>query len=285
MKDNDKPMGNKNTTIRSMLEHLAKETIVPEKVDLWPTVRADLAASKTLLQSKELSMNKRFVFTALAAVLVLSIVVVFVANNVTTASAKEILDRAYQVQTQAAAKQGIEHIRTESYSNLETLPEKQGLDTTTDKYLDLQSDNFRRVIIDNQTGRVIDVFGYDGSNVYSSDSTKGAPQSAAPLTVYRTPQNPPSTEIGTLGNGNSGLNTKALFDKMRSDPQVQLAGEEKWADGRTVYVLRSEQPVRVLMANEAQSRNGIVDVYFDVNTYELVGNRVTIQKDGKELLI
>src|SRR5262249_5219816 len=139
---------------------------------------------------------------------------------------------------------------------------------------------FRRAIIDNQTGRVIDVFGYDGSNAYSSESTK-----SVLLTVYRTPQNPPSTGIGTLPNGNDGLDTKALFDKMRSDPQVQLAGEEKWEDGRTVYVLRSEQPIRVLMANEAQSPSGIVDVYFDVDTYELVGNRVTIQKDGKELLI
>jgi hypothetical protein len=285
MKNKDKPMGNTNPIIQSMLEHLAKETILPENVDLWPAVRANLAASKTLLQTKEHSMNRRFVFSALAAVLVLSVVVVAIANSVTTVSAKEILDLAYQAQTQTAATQGIEHIRTEIYGNLEAQSEGQGLYTTTDKYLDLQSDKFRRIIIDNQTGGLIDVVAYDGSNAYSSESTKGAPQSAAPLTIYRTPQNPPTTGIGTLGNGNSGLDTKALFDKMRSDPQVQLAGKETWEDGRTVYVLRSEQPVRVLMANEAQSPNGIVDVYFDVDTYELVGNRVTIQKDGKELLI
>jgi len=284
MKDNHKPTGNKNPTIQSMLDHLAKETILPEKIDLWPAIRANLAASKPLSQPKELSMNKRFVFTTLAAVLVLSIVAVFVAKNVTTVSAKEILDRAYQVQTQAAA-QGIEHIRTEIYGNLEAQPEEQGLYTTTDNYLDLQSDKFRRISTDNQTGGLIDVAAYDGSNAYSSDGTKGAPQSAAPLTIYRTPQNPPTTSVETLGNGNSGLDTKALFDKMRSDPQVQLAGKETWKDGRKVYVLRSEQPVRVLIANEAQSPNGIVEVYFDVDTYELVGNRVTIQKDGKELLI
>jgi hypothetical protein len=286
MKANDKPTGNKNPIIHSMLEHLAKETVLPERLDLWPAVRANLAASQTLSQSKELFMNKRYLFGALATVLVLSIVFVFMANNVTAVSAKEILDRAYQAQTQAAITQGIEHIRAEIYGNLEAQPEEQGLYTTTDTYLDLQSDKFRRVIIDNQTGGLIDVAAYDGSNAYSSESTKGAPPSAAPLTIYRTPQNPPSTQIGgTLGNGNSGLDTKALFDKMRSDPQVQLAGKETWEDGRTVYVLRSEQPVRVLIANEAQSPNGIVDVYFDVDTYELVGNRVTIQKDGKELLI
>ncbi len=115
MKDNDKPMGNKNPTIQSMLEHLAKETILPEKVDLWTAVRADLAASKPPLQPKELSMNKRFIFTALplrfasgiimAAVLVLSVVIVFTANSVTAVSAKEVLykcmllmDRMYTIQ-------------------------------------------------------------------------------------------------------------------------------------------------------------------------------------------
>jgi putative zinc finger protein len=230
-------------------------------------------------------MQKRLILSVLAGALVLTVLAVLVARNAIPVSARQILDRAYQVQTQAAASQGIEHIRTEIYGNLEAQPEEQGLYTTTDKYLDLQSDKFRRIIIDNQTGGLIDIVAYDGSNAYSSESTKGAPPSAAPLTIYRTPQNPPSAEIGTLGNGNSGLGTKALFDKMRSDPQVQLAGKETWEDGRTVYVLRSEQPVRVLMANEAQSPNGIVDMYFDVDTYELVGNRVTIQKDGKELLI
>jgi hypothetical protein len=85
------------------LEHLAKETILPEKVDLWPAVRASLATSKSLLQTKEHSMNKRVVFTALTAALILSIVLVVIVNSVTTVSAKEIQDRAYQVQTQAAA--------------------------------------------------------------------------------------------------------------------------------------------------------------------------------------
>ena len=297
MKDKDTHMGNKHPIIQSILEHLAEETILPDRIDLWPAIQVDLAASKTLSQSKELFMNKRFVLSALAAIVVLSIVAVLMANSVTAVSAKEILDRAYQAQTQAATTQGIEHIRTEIYSNLETLPEEQGLDTTVDKYLDPQSDTFRQVVIDNQTGRVIDVYAYDGSNAYSSESTKGVQQSAAPLTIYRTPQNPPSTAIGTLGNGNSGIDTKTLFDKMRSDPQVQLAGEQTWEDtctapnavrrkcGRTVYVLRSEQPIRVIVANEAQSPTGIVDVYFDVDTYELVGNRITIQKDGKEVLI
>jgi len=274
---------NKNPIIQSILEHLAEERILPEMIDLWPAVRVKLAASKN--PPKEIPMKNRIIVSALAAVMGLAIVAVVVTNSVTTVSAKEILDRAYEVQTQPAATNGIQHIRTKIYGNLEAQPEEQGLGSTIDKYLDLQSGNFRLTVIDNQTGRLTDVYAYDGSNAYSSESTKGAQQSAARLTLYRTPQNLSTLGIGSLGNGNGGLNTKALFDKMRSDPQVQLAGEETWETGRTVYVLRSEQPVRVLIANEAQSPNGIVDVYFDVATYELVGNRVTIQKDGKELLI
>jgi hypothetical protein len=291
--------------IRSALQRRASQA-VPSR-DAWSRLEASLtevaqpssSAQRASLFSRKapsarrisnklfggVTMQKRWIFSGLVGVIALSILAVLVAQSVTPVSARQILDRAYEVQTQQAAGQGIQHIRTEIYGNLEAQPEEQGLNTTIDKYLDLQSDNFRRVMIDDQTGRVIDVYAYDGSNAYSSDGTKGAPQSAAPLTVYRTPQNPPSTQIGTLGNGNSGLDTKILFDKMRSDPQVQLAGKETWEGGRTVYVLRSEQPVRVLIANEAQSPNGIVDVYFDVDTYEIVGNRVTIQKDGKELLI
>lgn len=309
--------------VRTMLQHRAVHAVPPR--DAWSRLEAKLTRADQPSSSKSetwfsrkapganptsnpkqilggVLMQKRSILSVLAGALVLTVLSVFVARNAIPVSARQILDRAYQVQTQAAASQGIEHIRTEVYGNLEAQPEEQGLYTTTEKYLDLQSDKFRRIITNNQTGGLIDVVAYDGSNVYSSESTKGAPPSTAALTIYRTPQNPPSTEIGTLGNGNSGLDTKALFEKMRSDPQVRLAGKETWEDsctatnarfawqivrkcGRTVYVLRSEQPVRVLMENEAQSPNGIVDMYFDVDTYELVGNRVTIQKDGKELLI
>jgi hypothetical protein len=212
--------------------------------------------------------------------------VVVIANSVTTVSAKEILDRAYQAQTQAAATQGIEHIRNEIYSNLETLPEEQGMDTTTESYFDRQTGNFRLVITDNKTGQVLAVTAYDGANAYSSDSKKdGGQPDATPLTIYRTAQNQPSEVSQKLQVGNKDLDAKTMFDKMRNDPQVQVVSKDTWEDGRTVYVLHSEQEIKVIVNNEVQQPTGSVDVYFDAETYELVGNRVTIQKDGKELLI
>ena len=192
MKDNNKPMGNKNPTIQSMLEHLAKDTIHPEKVDLWPAVQINLAASKTLFQPKELLMNKKFTFTALAAVLVLSIVVIFMANNVTTVSAKEILDRAYQAQTQAAANQGMEHIRSEIYTDIEAKPKARVWTPLSKVIQTLSSGNFRVVTTDKASGKVLQVNAFDGSNVYSSDNMQDGQPSTDPLTVYHNVQDPNS---------------------------------------------------------------------------------------------
>ena len=291
MKNKDKSMGNRNPTIQSMLEHLAKETILPEKIDLWPAVRANLAASKTLLQPKELFMNKRFILTALAAVLVLSIVFVFMANNVTTVSAKEILDRAYQAQAQAAATQGIEHIRSEIYSNIQAKAEDQGMDTIIESYSDPVNGRFRVVATDKETGKVLQVHAFDGSNVYASDM-QNSQQSDGPLTVYRSPQSLPSEASSKFANvTNQKLNpaleadAKNMFDKMRHDPQVELIGQEAWDNGHTVYVLRSQQEIKLLVENEITHPMGQVTFYFDVDTYQLLGNRVTMEKDGNEVLI
>ncbi|HMB23477.1 MAG TPA: hypothetical protein VKP08_11625, partial [Anaerolineales bacterium] len=60
----DKPR--KDPVIQSMLKHLAEENILPEKMDLWPALKTNLAASRNRLQTKESSVNKRFIFTALA---------------------------------------------------------------------------------------------------------------------------------------------------------------------------------------------------------------------------
>ncbi len=290
MKAKNKPMGNKNPTIQSMLDHLSKETIHREKMDLWPAVRADLATSKTLLQSKELVMNKRFTFTALAVVLVLSIVAVFVANNVTTVSAKEVLDRAYQAQNQTVTNQGIEHIRSEIYNDIEA--KGQGMDTIVESYSDPVNGNFRVVTTDKETGKVLQVNAFDGPNVYSSDNMPDGQPSEDPLTVYHNVQDATSLmKQKFVGVMNRKLNpaqddeSKFMFEKMRSDPQVELIGQETWDNGYTVHVLRSEQEIKLMVNDEITHPMGLVTFYFDVDTYQLLGSRVTMDKDGKEVLI
>lgn len=285
MKDNNKPTGSKNPAIQSMLEHLAKETILPEKVDLWPAVRANLATSKTLSQPKELLMNKKFTFTALAAVLVLAIMAVFLANNVTTVSAQQILDRAYEAQTQTT-NQGIAHFRNEVYSNLEGKPDGQGMPSIIESYFDPATGNFRVVITDKQTGKLQTVYAFDGSNAYTMEDVKFSQNS---LTVYRTPQNRPSLQGSTFsdrinGTSNAALDAKAknMFDRMRQNPHVELVGKETWENGHTVYVLRSQQEVKSFAKNDPM---GLVTLYFDVHTYQLMGSSSSIENDGKEILI
>src|SRR5262249_3617931 len=135
----------------------------------------------------------------------------------------------------------------------------------------------------------LSVFAFDGSNVYNSEGSKSGQPGAALLTVYRSPQNRPSL-IGTTfanrinGTSNAGLDAeaKSMFDRMRQDPHVELDGKETWDSGHTVYVLRSQQEVKSFAKNDPM---GLVTLYFDVHTYQLMGSSSSIEKDGKDLLI
>jgi hypothetical protein len=183
-------------------------------------------------------------------------------------------------------------MRTEIYSNPEGLSEDNGMDTIVESYSDPVSGNFRVVTTDKETGKVLQVFGFDGSNVYNSDNMNDGQQSEDPLTVYHSIQ----TAAGLMKNKfvtvtNQKLNpaqdeeSKFMFDKMHSDPATELVGQETWEDGRTVHVLRSQQEIKLLVNNEITHPMGMVTFYFDVDTYQLLGNRVTMEKDGQELLI
>ena len=132
------------------------------------------------------TMQKRSMLSVVAGVLVLA---VFVARNAIPVSARQILDRAYQAQTQTSPTQGIEHIRSEIYTNIDAKSEDQGLNTIVESYSDPVSGNFRVVTTDKNTGKVLQVYAFDGSNAYNSDSMKDGQQSESPLTVYHSLQN------------------------------------------------------------------------------------------------
>lgn len=238
-------------------------------------------------------MQKRSILSAAAGVLALVTLVVFVARNVTPASAaRQILDRAYEAQTQTSPTQGIEHIRSEIYSSLEDLPEGQGTDTIVESYSDPASGNLRVVTTDKATGKVLQVYAFDGSNVYNSDNMKDGQQTEDPLTVYHSLQSQSSlAQQKYVSVTNQKLNpaqdaeSKFMFEKMRSDPATELVGQETWDNGHTVHVLRSQQEVKLLVNNEITHPMGLVTFYFDVDTYQLLGNRVTLERNGNEVLI
>src|SRR5215212_1291097 len=175
-----------------------QESFLPEadqpsssKFQAWFPHKAPGAgrASNPTITLGGVPMQKRSILSAAAGVLALVTLVVFVARNVTPASAaRQILDRAYEAQTQTSPTQGIEHMRSEIYSNLEGVSEGQGTDTIVESYSDPVSGNFRVVTTDKKTGKVLQVYGFDGSNVYNSDNMKDGQQNEDPLTVYHSLQ-------------------------------------------------------------------------------------------------
>ena len=146
-------------------------------------------------------MQKRWILSSLAGVVVLLVLALIVAETAIPVSARQILDRAYQAQTQTSPTQGIEHIRSEMYSNIEAKSEDQGLSTIVESYSDPVSGNFRVVTTDKESGKVLQVSAFDGSNAFTSDNLQDGQQSAEPLTVYRSPQNPASLFLKKFANG------------------------------------------------------------------------------------
>jgi hypothetical protein len=274
----------------SRLETKLTEAEQPtSKLETWFTSKAPNAnhASNPYRKFGGIPMKKKSILSAMAGVVVLAILAVFMARNVIPVSARQIMDRAYEVQSQQPAGQGIQHIRTEIFSNLEALPEDQGENWNIESYFDLQSGNFRMVSTDTKTGKVTEALAYDGSYEYNSEGTKGNVSDGSPLMIYRTPQTQ-STALSQklrMRFGIEGLDAKTMFEKMRNDPNTQLVGKETLEGGLQVYVLRSQQPLKLLIDNNVASPVGLVTVYFEVGTYRLVGSRVTMEKDGKELLI
>jgi anti-sigma factor RsiW len=233
------------------------------------------------------TMRNRLVFTTLATVALAIAAAVFMTKTATPVSAKEILQQAYTVQAAANPTQGIDHIRSELYSNPEALPESQGQTRIIESYNDLESGNYRIVTTDSQNGKVVSVYAQDGSNTYTSEGDKAGlgTTSNAPLIIYRTPQDIANVGIQKRLQSSERLEAKNIFDRMYNAPEVQFLGQETWENGRTVYVLKSQQEVKVMEKDEIARPIGWVTIYFDVNTYEMLGNQVTVEKDGEEIVV
>jgi anti-sigma factor RsiW len=118
------------------------------------------------------TMNKQTLLASGLACLAIALVAIVVFNSVTPVSASQILNRAHQAESQEVPVQGIQHIRTVSYENLEARSEDQGTSVTLESYLDLETGNFRMTITDNKTDKVFYIHAYDGSNLYSQDGGK-----------------------------------------------------------------------------------------------------------------
>jgi hypothetical protein len=233
-------------------------------------------------------MRKRILIPALAAMLAIALVAAVLLRNVAPVSAQQVLDRA-QAQLAAAQTPGISHLRVEVYQNLQALSLGQA-DTrrTIESYSDSQTGYFRSVTTDNASGRVTDANAYDGSYVYTHRFPDQAVvtatnEVASPITVYRSPQS------GHKIAGASSLSTVPMsaeeaFKVMRNNPSTTVS-EATWGDGRAVYVLRSEQPVKMISGTLTLTPIGVSELYFDAQTYEMLQSSTATSRDGQEIML
>jgi Putative zinc-finger len=314
--------------VRSALQHRAIQAMPPK--DAWIRLEGRLTeaaqpsskfsvwfsrkapnASRTLNQLfGGVNMQKRSLVSAIAAVVLLAVLGTVIAKNVTPVSAEQVLDRAYEAQSAQSQGRGIQHTRIEFYQNICALPEDQGVTTVMENYADLEAGKFRLVSTNAKTGKVTDLFAFDGLHLYNSAFEHVAAEAKSPkkgsepqparfdcdlkgdgndglLTVYRGTQ---SGMVATIAlkplnaDATDGMNEE-IFQKMRDDPNTELLGRETWDDGRTVYVLRSEEPVKALIEDSTELPVGWVVSYFDAETYQLLGSRATLVNGGQERLV
>jgi hypothetical protein len=233
----------------------------------------------------EMTMQKKLKIVLSAALITLVLGALFLLRGVTPVSAQQILDRAYTRLGETQA-QGIQHLRIEHYQNFEALPgttkKPPTLKHLTESYRNAQTSQYRNVVTDTSSGLLVEVSGFDGANVYASAVSEMG-QASSPLTVYRSVA--PRGWKDIYGDtSNQPIDAKAVYDDMRSDPNVKLVGQETWSDGRSVFVLRSSQ-VDKLRVFAGQPVSGFSTLYFDATTYELVEQKMSIEQDSQEIVI
>jgi hypothetical protein len=235
------------------------------------------------LFSGDKTMIRKLILASSVAIAAIAMITIALFNSVPPVSAQTILDRAYQAQSQTLPAQGILHIRHESYDNYRGLPEDQAAGTIQDMYFDLGSCNSRFVTTNDKTGVVLDVHATDGTNIIGGFNYDI--NASGPLTVYRSPKDPANIKCEKLYEPYEG-GDKDVFNQMRSDPNVVLIGQETWADGQTVYVLRSQTPADVMKGNQHVLIPAQTTMYFNTQTFKNLGGKQTINDQaGKEVLL
>jgi hypothetical protein len=226
-------------------------------------------------------MQKKILTPSVIAMIIIAIVAMVMTKNILTVSAQQILDRAYAAQMATTPTQGIQHIRTEVYTNIQAKTGDQaGSRTFVESYFDIQSGKVRLVTIDEASGQVWDLTAYDGTYFYYIQPEL---TSNSKMIVYRTPLTDMVTKQGSTQDPSESA--RQQFDQFRSDPNVKQVGKQSWTDGREVYLLQSQQPVKIQVDGQVQTPIGISTLTFDAQTYMLLESQTTLKKDGKDVVV
>ena len=218
---------------------------------------------------------RKILIPAFAAVLVLVLFAVYATRSATPVSAQQILDRASAAQASSPTS-GIQHIRVEAYTNINALPGDQaGTTTYQESYIDLANGNTRMVVTD-ASGKVSEVYAYDGANSYSSNP------GSSPLEIYKAPQR--NEKMQDVVAQQTVADPKRDFDKFRHATGIEIQGKETW-NGRQVYILRTQGPVKVMSGDTVDTPTGYTRAIFDAETYQMFEFRMTLNKDGQEIVV
>lgn len=209
-------------------------------------------------------------------------------KNVTSVSAKQVLEKAYEVNKSDVLEKGISHMVIEIFHNNKMEEgEKAGTRMLVETFNNFQTGNQRTVQYSLPERKIIDVFGYDGEFTYSADHSEKN-KTADALTVYRSPQS--REKVVDLDAGQHTFDAEAMFKQFRSAPDVTLETPKELVDGRKTYVLLSSQSLKVSESSESQKNSIAFDrisskMVFDAETYKLLEITNTAKKDGKEFTI
>ncbi len=248
------------------------------------SLRAWLAshfAWNPLLEGEILMKKKMFAPIVVAFAVILTTALVL-SQHIPTVSAQQILDRAYAAQTAPAPTEGIEHTRTEIYSNVQAQTGvNAGSRAIIESYLDIKSGKYRTLVTDEASGQLIDLSAFDGTYIYYLQTDAAA---SDPVTIYRTPlANMVTTKEETTQY--PAQTAEQQFNQFRSNPNVTLVGKQTWTDGSEVYVLKSQQPVKIMVEGQVQIPEGTSTMTFDANTYAMLENKVTVKLDGQDVTV
>ncbi len=237
-----------------------------------------------------MTVKRGFAFAAVAGVLLLALASVMLLTNAAPASAQEIIERAYAAQQAADELQGIRHTRRQIYQNSLAKPVNGPLTesrTIVEDYSDPQTGKYRTVVTDAATGQVVDAWAFDGTNLYSAERP-AAGEPGGVRTIYRTPQANGTQEWVKSQAVPGKVDQEALFEEARQDPTAKLRRNETWSGGREVFVLTLERTKvagpAMVPPDKAQLPSTSI-LYFDVKTYQLVGQELALEQEGKETIV
>ncbi len=240
----------------------------------------------TIIQKIGASQMSRRLSVIVSGALVLGILGFFMVNQtVTPVSAKQILDKAYEVHQMTAQAGGISHLKVERYFNPDMQEGKEaGFRMVVEHYTDYKTGNYRMVEYSLPEMKVTYVAGYDGNNTYSSKRLERSKKTEI-LTVYRSPQS--RDRVAGLDNLGPTFSPEAEFDSIRNDPKIRLESEQVLSDGRKAYVLEAIHPADSFKINGkvVEGDAHLERMIFDAKTYELLETVTFVKKSNKEIIL